>query len=846
LAMEEGASGTEAKLAATWRSLCSEDDVKESSAFGHSPGNEVAWLYGELSFEAVAEAVRRGNPRERRLFVDVGCGRGCPLVAAGLLGFERCVGIEYLEERAEAGKALMAKALAATTALRGELVVERGDAFDPGSSYAGLFEEADFVLCATTAFGFDEMRRLARTLDRCKPTAILATTGPRRIPSVGWRVAERFVAPCSWGSTPVFVHTRDSRGALADFLRLAGPQLEAIGLLLNLADDDDDDGRPLDDDEEETTREEAAFRVVTENDFEAAAGALALVRVEDQDDAIRVQAQRDLTTKDCFLVDHAFTWSTDADADAALSSVPQLRERLSGIAGPFTDGESLRSKPNVGAYAVARDDGERPQVFFYAPDEVGAAALGGHQDERPNCALGCFFDLEDRVAFSLLWPTETVQAGELLVAERRSPSATDFATSSSSSPSGAVALNREVVDYALQPALERAMRGGEEDAEDAEEETIAKTIVDLVVDGLPPKASSSFAATEAWAPVFAEALGVAALPAAEIARRRRGKVDEVPWLAVASLRRRGEGVVVAAVSGGAPFDAVDDKADLARALARRGISEEVAPRTIVVAHDAETIDAAILEEDGEDWLLKLSNGYGGRGIHVCRSVGEALAIVREAAALARELPFHDEREKLPGWVLQRRVASALTADGKPFHLRTYVVSARGRLATYSRHEVRVGKTKDVIVTNGLAGADRRLLDDEAFLSLGEGLPKKLDAFVAHLCDALFSHDDDDEKDEKDKGHKDEASKSPHLNFAVAAVDTMLDVDGNLTLLEFNVNPSAPTRAECSPAFWSHLTSFASRLVDHVLFQDGGAVNDDETGVRGGGFFADIHHHRDDR
>ena len=144
--------------------------------------------------------------------------------------------------------------------------------------------------------------------------------------------------------------------------------------------------------------------------------------------------------------------------------------------------------------------------------------------------------------------------------------------------------------------------------------------------------------------------------------RRRGAFPERSVGVAAFARRTENGGVRAASSSSLTFDGVDDKSDLARALAAVE-RDDAAPPTSVVDWDAEELvvpvaSSAPSSSASSAWssnllVLKPACSYGGQGIVFSRDAGRLLAEVTLGARLTCELPFHAERERIPGWVLQR-------------------------------------------------------------------------------------------------------------------------------------------------------------------------------------------------
>lgn len=133
---------------------------------------------------------------------------------------------------------------------------------------------------------------------------------------------------------------------------------------------------------------------------------------------------------------------------------------------------SLLRHPLAGSYRVRH--GNRDEAFSFVPDELGAAAARGawsppnaepHSSVDYNCAIAPVFDTEHRLAFSILWPIHDIAEGDFILAELRSHGV-DAQRSDSAAISSELAAslletgsaNREILDYALRPVLERTMR----------------------------------------------------------------------------------------------------------------------------------------------------------------------------------------------------------------------------------------------------------------------------------------------------------------------------------------------------------------------------------------------------
>ncbi|KAJ1453991.1 hypothetical protein M885DRAFT_618485 [Pelagophyceae sp. CCMP2097] len=327
-----------------------------------------------------------------------------------------------------------------------------------------------------------------------------------------------------------------------------------------------------------------------------------------------------------------------------------------------------------------------------------------------------------------------------------------------------------------------------------------------------------FSATATWAAVFQDIFGASSkFDAAELLRRKRRKSgdEDEEALGMAVLATLTDGRKSCATATSRAFDAVDDKSDLCIALADCGFASS-APRTVCLAWDASCDVSEWPFGSGGLLVLKPSGGYGGEGIIFTDDPQRVVDEVLQHAALTKELPFHEERTHIPGWVVQANVSSALVRQGRKLHLRSYVCVFGNAVCLYvGDHEARVAElpldgSDDArrFITNGAGGSATlrlRVCEIEEELGFGEGgLQKALEAFLAPVCAALF------------KNAPEAARRQDHLDFAVAAIDTMLDTDMNFQILEFNVNPAAPPKEACDALFWDHLKAFAADLADSAL------------------------------
>ena len=174
-----------------------------------------------------------------------------------------------------------------------------------------------------------------------------------------------------------------------------------------------------------------------------------------------------------FLVDHAWSFATLADARRALQEVPGLVDRMRPLLlPPDTAGDPhllngallaalMAALPaHVGCYtttgAAGPDGVAATATTFFVLDEVGGRLGRGHDGgegdgsgemRQPNFACRPFVSLDDQLAYSVAWPLAAVAAGdELVVADSAPAAATKLAAADTEQVVAAATL-------ALQPGM---------------------------------------------------------------------------------------------------------------------------------------------------------------------------------------------------------------------------------------------------------------------------------------------------------------------------------------------------------------------------------------------------------
>lgn len=157
-------------------------------------------MYGETPVHTALSLFRKAGVTKDSRLVDLGAGRGRPLLAARWLGAE-ALGIELLEEHV----ALASRPLAATGA-----VLRQGDA----TREDGALTDATHVLLNWTALSPDTRARLVARLRACRPgTRVLTVTRPVEAP--GFTVLSRHRALFTWGTESVWIHEVQGAGTPA-------------------------------------------------------------------------------------------------------------------------------------------------------------------------------------------------------------------------------------------------------------------------------------------------------------------------------------------------------------------------------------------------------------------------------------------------------------------------------------------------------------------------------------------------------------------------------------------------------------------------------------------------------
>jgi hypothetical protein len=171
--------------------------------------------YGESAFAPIAIALQKierlygGLSEPGGLLVDLGCGVGKALVAAGACrAWDECVGLETLRDLVDAAQALCARYAAAAAAAGGgvakKVTVARADVS------AVDWSAADCVLINATCFSNALMERLALVADRMA-SGSWAVTVTRRLPSAEWAVLEHQTFSMNDGGAATFyIHRKIS------------------------------------------------------------------------------------------------------------------------------------------------------------------------------------------------------------------------------------------------------------------------------------------------------------------------------------------------------------------------------------------------------------------------------------------------------------------------------------------------------------------------------------------------------------------------------------------------------------------------------------------------------------
>jgi Tubulin-tyrosine ligase family len=220
-------------------------------------------------------------------------------------------------------------------------------------------------------------------------------------------------------------------------------------------------------------------------------------------------------------------------------------------------------------------------------------------------------------------------------------------------------------------------------------------------------------------------------------------------------------------------------------------------------------------------VLKRDGSSGGHDVYILTDRAAGNAIIESSIAIQSELPFHHEREVIPGWVLQEHISNPLLCAGRKFHTRVYALCCHnGDTYVHEQVEVRVAESlynssdltlRNANITNGAGGSgtQRALTTDLPELA---GLTAKLIAFVSEILQGVpaqqCAHDDT----ESTTTHSTGTSTDSKHYFSLLAFDVMVDTSERLWLLEVNHNPAVPNKDIAGAAFWEHLVQLCTDII----------------------------------
>jgi len=410
-------------------------------------GAELSLLYGETPLESVEGALKiikdapsafgaqgkalLGDGSE--VFVDVGSGRGhVVLAAAASMKWSRCIGIELEQAHVdEANKALetlradsegeASQPLATPTSA---IQFICGDALNNEEAREAL-KSAKIVYCFDLAFPTPVRQQLAALFAEILPeNCILVSGHSDPFPSAAFApMMPVQTIKMEWGPAPMRVY-RKGPGGYDLWQEQHYGQLQAAGVPASL--------------------HEAAYRKITELDFDIGS-AVQLARASEDSSDLFVVSTKDLKAdEDVFVLDHAWTFASRADAAASLANVPGLLDRLWDLCGEQTAGiekpsaELLASNPEEAAkrvlsaagnllasYVIRHGDKEDDvTTVYYLLDEVGSRirrrrspVASRLQPTEANFRVVPIYSFDYRMAFQLAWPVTSVETGNVLVAD---------------------------------------------------------------------------------------------------------------------------------------------------------------------------------------------------------------------------------------------------------------------------------------------------------------------------------------------------------------------------------------------------------------------------------------------
>ena len=126
---------------------------------------------GSISFEAMHTGLAAAHPPPHGVFVDLGSGVGCGVIAAALLfGWSKCIGVELLEDLHNAALTAaerfesLRRDLDRNTMLLQQRLIAREVEFRCGDLFDLCLRGVDVVFCCCCSWAHDIMFRLARKL----------------------------------------------------------------------------------------------------------------------------------------------------------------------------------------------------------------------------------------------------------------------------------------------------------------------------------------------------------------------------------------------------------------------------------------------------------------------------------------------------------------------------------------------------------------------------------------------------------------------------------------------------------------------------------------------------------
>ena len=172
------------------------------------PFYDQAHTYGEVTIDEFYEMIKQVKPQSTDVFYDLGSGSGKAVIAASLIfPFKKCVGIEFIEDLANASQRVLYRYQTEHKAV----FSHRPDhevSFVHGDFVHTPWDDADVVFIHATCFYPELMASVERKLRQLKQGArVIVVTKPLEAEGYFHLIKQQEHA-FSWGRSTVFFYER--------------------------------------------------------------------------------------------------------------------------------------------------------------------------------------------------------------------------------------------------------------------------------------------------------------------------------------------------------------------------------------------------------------------------------------------------------------------------------------------------------------------------------------------------------------------------------------------------------------------------------------------------------------